>query len=206
MSCNRTQSSDFSKCYGSTPFKALNSIAVRDEMTRTLVKDFTNELVRGFRSNLLVDFDTKSIGLKNYILVYGYDFSKEEQKDIRKFAKEKKLKIISIGFEHHWCDKFILCSCEEFVSYINNATYVITSTFHGSVFSIKYGANFASYVRDNPKVDDLLMHFNLSNRDASKKSLNNILCEKIDYTKIKKQISNEIKESIDWLKEKIEEK
>ena len=58
--------------------------------------------------------------------------------DIAKLiADERKLKIVEIGARKHNCDKFLKnLSPEEFLSLLEGAEYVITSSFHGTAFSI----------------------------------------------------------------------
>ena len=65
-----------------------------------------------------------------------------------------------------WCDKQILCTPFELLVYFKNADYVITDTFHGTVFSIKYNKKFVTIVRDSnkQKLTDLLERFNLKTR------------------------------------------
>lgn len=206
MSCNRSTSSEFVQQYGRTPFVALDAIAARDRMTQMLVQEINHEQPdRVLDPTFLVDFQTDKINEDNYIVVYGYQFEEKEIAEIKTFAVSNSLKLISVGFEHHWCDKFVLCSNKEFLGYIQGAAYVITSTFHGTVFSIKYNKQFASYVRDNCKVEDLLVHFSLQGRNSSDNDLNTVLQNKIDFNDINRQIKEERKESLHWLERNVKE-
>lgn len=204
MSCNRSTSSEFVQQYGRTPFVVLDAIAVRDKMTQTLMQEINHELpMRVLDPTFLVDFQTDKVHEDNYIVVYGYQFEEKEIAEIKAFAASKSLKLISVGFEHHWCDKFVLCSNKEFLGYIQGAAYVITSTFHGTVFSIKYNKQFASYVRDNCKVEDLLVHFSLQERNSSEYDLDTILQNVIDFNDINQQIKVEREESLQWLERNV---
>lgn len=206
MSCNCSTNSDFVQQYGCTPFAALDAIAARDSMTQTLVQSIDNKQpIRVLDPTFLVDFHTDKVSENNYIMVYGYHFEEKEIAEIKAFATSENLKLISIGFEHHWCDKFVLCSSNEFLGYIQGAAYVVTSTFHGTVFSIKYNKLFASYVRENCKVVDLLIHFSLQERNSSIFKLDNILRKRIDYDGINDQIKEEREKSFQWLEKKVRE-
>lgn len=91
------------------------------------------------------------------------------------------------------------------MGYIQGAAYVVTSTFHGTVFSIKYNKRFASYVRENCKVEDLLTYFSLQERNSSIFELDNILRKRIDYDDINNQIKEEREKSFQWLEKKVRE-
>ena len=103
-----------------------------------------------------------------------------------------------------WCDKQIMATPFEFLSFIKNAEMIVTETFHGTIFSILYNKNFVSFANNKSKLCDLLERFNLESRDASKKNLISILKEKIDYAKVNKILEKERKKSIDWLINAIE--
>ncbi len=206
ISCNRSTSSDFIQQYGNTPFIELNEISVRDVMTQELVTKISNKQpIRVLDPTFLWDFQASPVKKKNYIMVYGYQFEEDEITEITMFAKAKNLKTVSVGFEQRWCDQVSLCSAKEFLGYVQNATYVVTSTFHGTVFSIKYNKQFASYARDNCKVNDLLEHFSLESRNSSNYDLSLILQKEISYDNINSQIETEKRESLLWLTRNIKE-
>lgn len=201
ISCNRCTHSEFRSVYGDNPFINLSAISVRDKMTLDLLESYgIKDVQRVLDPTFLYDFKVKNQLDSNYILVYGYYFTEDEQKKILNFAREKNLKLVAVGFEHDWCDYYKLCSTEDFLSYVYYSDYVITSTFHGSVFSIKFNKQFASFGRDNLKVLDLIDHFGLSQRNATPVDLNTIFSNQIDYIPINEQISRERDESLKWLK------
>lgn len=206
VSCNRGTSMEFIQQYGATPFESLNAISCRDKMTQKLVQDILAvNPVRVLDPTFLVEFESEKIFKKNYLMVYGYQFDDDEVANILTFAAAKHVKVISVGFEHHWCEFFVLCSSKEFIGYIQNATYVVTSTFHGTVFSIKYNKQFASYVRENCKVEDLLNHFSLVERNATGSDLYTIFANTVDYRKVNQQIERECEESLRWLERQMVE-
>lgn len=101
-----------------------------------------------------------------YILIYTYGFDENIIQEIKSYAKSQNLLIISAGFFHSWVDRNINCSPFEFLSLIKNAESVITDTFHGTIFAIKYRKNFISYGGHKPKVRDLLESLNLDSSIA----------------------------------------
>jgi hypothetical protein len=91
-----------------------------------------------------------------YLLVYTYGFSAEVVKEVKAYARRHSMKIVSAGFHHSWADRNIPCSPFEFLSLVKAAECVVTDTFHGSIFAIKYQKNFVSYGRHKKKVKYLL--------------------------------------------------
>lgn len=101
------------------------------------------------------DFFINKENEDEYILVYVLNIEREDEidwKSIKKFAEEKKLKIrvvISSGyipardiFEGY---KRELLSIEEWLSAVYNAKYIITTSFHGTVFSLIMHKKFLSF-------------------------------------------------------------
>lgn len=76
-----------------------------------------------------------------YMASYVLDDDKRKQEMINCFAKEKGLSVKKMTVSDDGC------SIEEWLSTIKNAEYVITDSFHGSVFSILFGKQF--YTFDN---------------------------------------------------------
>lgn len=149
-----------------------DAISVRDQNSFELVKNLCGVCAeQHIDPVLLYDFsevDQISTNFKNYIVVYAYAgrISEEEAKWIHNFANKKGKKLISLGFWQTFCDDYVLASPLEALAYIRDADYVITDTFHGTVFSIKYQKRFAVIVRDcnKQKLTDLLSQFGLDER------------------------------------------
>lgn len=144
-----------------------------------------------------------------YIIVYTYPgriTDKKEISSIRNFAKSKELKLISIGHYFSWCDEVVIPTPFEVLAYFKGASYIITDTFHGSVFSIKFNKEFCTIVRDmnSNKLVSLLKQFGLENRivtDMNK--MQKILETPIDYAGVNKIIMEETKRSITYLTQNI---
>lgn len=121
-------------------------ITVRDLNSQFIIKSLLNseaELVPD--PTLIYNFnEEKPCSYKNYILVYG-DFTDKLRIKIRDFANKKNLKLLSVGTYNPWCDISIAVSPFEFLGYIHNASYIFTSMYHGSIFSLKYEKKFLAY-------------------------------------------------------------
>lgn len=188
----------------------LTSISVRDNNTKEFVEAFIN---RNVSFNLdpvfIMNYDKYMPRTEinyEYILIYSYDNRINQEDDInkiREFAKKNNLKIISVGVYQRWCDKNILVDPFELLSYVKNAKYVLTDTFHGSVFSIKYNKKFATIIKESNKnkLVDLLNRFRLDNRAINNlDNLESILKDEINYNDINKFIDNEVIKSREYLK------
>lgn len=178
-------------------FKA---ISVRDSNTAKVVQELTNiKPVYNLDPVFIYDFDnvvSEKLKYSNYIVVYAYEnrITREEAKEIRRFANKYNKKLICIGNYQKCCDIYIKASPFELLSYMKNADYIITDTFHGSVFSIKYNKKFAAIVRENnaQKLNDLLSRFSLDDRKVRNiKNLEEIIVKPIDYSNINKFIEEQ---------------
>lgn len=190
-------------------FDKFNNISVRDKHTQELVKTISGrnaELV--LDPTLLVDDFEKYAklpekDLKDYIVIYGYNFSDSEIEKITKFAKENNKKVYSLGFVKDWCDT-LNADIFEFLGYIKNADYVITNTFHGTLFSIILEKEFAVFSNHSSKLEDVLVKFNLQDRDGmDKDSLEDILSSRVNYNIVNELKNKHRENSLNYLKNSI---
>lgn len=152
--------------------KNFKHLGVRDTNTYHFAKQFgATEPQIVLDPTLLYDFknEIKKVSLKNYIIFYS-DGLLPDQEVIDKFrsiAKEKKLKIVSIGKKFDWCDLNIIApSPFLWMGYIKHASFVFTCMYHGLLFSVKFNQPFAMFLsaeRQN-KCLDFLKGINLQNR------------------------------------------
>ncbi len=190
-------------------FDNLKSISVRDKHSQDLVKALSGrDATLVLDPTLLVENFEKYIkypenNLKDYIVIYGYNFSDTEIKKITEFAKANNKTIYSLGFKKDWCET-LNADIFEFLGYIKNADYMITNTFHGTLFSIILEKEFAVFSNHSSKLEDVLTKFDLTDRDAmDKESLDSILKENIDYNKVNNLKEKHRSHSLAYLKENI---
>ncbi len=122
----------------------------------------------------------ENVEYSNYIFVYFLGNVRPYQKDIIEFAKKKKLKIVNIvcaSFEKIEKSSFgdiIIDNAgpKTFISLIKNASFVITDSFHASVFSVLFKKEFIvlkrSGVEMQGRIETLLKNFHLPSRIISK--------------------------------------
>lgn len=185
-------------------------ISVRDENTFDLVKTLTGITPDMHLDPVLVgDFSEKIIekhDLDKYVVVYSYEERMsgrtDEAEAIQRFAHERGLKTVSIGNFQKWTDLKIEASPFELLGYIKNADYVVTDTFHGTIFSIILGKKFATIVRDSNrnKIESLLKRFGVSGRTVKElKEMRNILEETTNYFYIQQVREEERKRTLNYL-------
>lgn len=191
----------------------LSAISVRDQNSLSTINELT-----GREACLNVDpvfiYDYKEhvpsdVPYDNYILIYSYPNRLKDKHivdKIKKFAREKGLKLISVGHYFPWCDKTITPNPFEVLSLFKKAEYIITDTFHGSVISIKYNKKFCTVIRqmNNNKLQYLLKQFGLEDRIWNDEiSLEDSIDNEIDYVRVNKLIDKEIHNSLSYLKKEI---
>jgi len=192
--------------------KKMDYISVRDKNSVAVIKELVGiDPEYHVDPVFLCDYEGKipsSVPMKDYFIVYGYKdrITEEEAKVINEFAKREGKKVITIGQKQRLEWEHIQPSPFEVLAYFQHADYILTDTFHGSVFSIKYGKKFATIIRDanSQKLSDLLKRFGLEDRIlGSINDMERVIKTDFDYDRVKKQIEEERKVSKEYLKNSI---
>ena len=95
------------------------------------------------------------------------------------------------------------CFVQDWLKSIKEAKYVITDSFHGTVFSIIYGRDFyvfTNQLRGNSRFKSLLSLFDLEDRIVDPSF---VISTKIDWDKVNEKLSLERSRSIEWLMESL---
>jgi O-antigen/teichoic acid export membrane protein len=196
--------------------RRMKHVSVRDENTRRLV-----EGCLGVSPPMVIDptliYDFEHLTPQHrlirfdYILIYAYEGrmdSEEEIHRVRDFATRNNLRVVSAGAYHEWCDENIVVSPFELLSVFRDAAFVVTDTFHGSIFSMKHSKQFATFLRDaNPlgsnsnKVSYLLQQFGMESRIVKDIStLGEVLTTPAPYEVFSARLSGLRQVSLDFLK------
>lgn len=140
-------------------------------------------------------------GTGNYILVYfigtKYDF---DLKDVYHYAEQNQLKVRYVASQGCY-DEYekIYPTVEEWLGLVRGASYVVTNSFHGTVFSLIYHRNFlvipqtGTSTRMNARLTDLLRPLCLENRIYGGDI--NVLNHDVDYDKFDKILNYQIQQS-----------
>ncbi len=165
--------------------KSIDKIFIRDELTKNNVEAITGvEPEFTCDPTFLIDIELFKKKFKNnikgkYILIYSYSYSEKQKEYIIKYARKNNLLIVSVGLYCSWVDKNINCSPFEFSDVICNADAVVTTTFHGTIFSILNKKPFISFT-GRQKTKDVLEKTGL---------LNALIDENIGYDEFEKQFN-----------------
>jgi len=127
--------------------KKFSHISVRDENSKCLVKKACEKDAKVVLDPTFL-LDTrgmeKAIKTKDeFLLVYAYSLRESDIKQVKGFASQNNLKVVAVGYSQPWADLNIInLGPFEWIGYFNKASYVLTSTFHGTLYSLKYKKNF----------------------------------------------------------------
>ena len=184
----------------------LKAISVRDTTSYELIFYNTDrKAIEVLDPTFLYDFnglESKWMD-KDYILIYSFGFLKEYSQTIRRFAKSKGLKIYVVGHVSEWADKsFMSADLHMWLALYKNASYVITDSYHGFIFALKYEKEYILLKRGDKanKVDGLINYLHINRKYYTPtQALEEYLAEHIDYPQINETISTLKKKSIDYL-------
>lgn len=137
---------------------------------------------------------------KKYILVYVLEYSEEMFDSAISLGKEIGCEVFYISLIPQVIKGNILTKVgpQEFISVLNNATYIFTNSFHGTAFSILLEKQF-SVVRHstkNSRIDSILSIANLKSRYIDSKEVD---LQEIDYIKVNNELKPYIHMSQEYL-------
>ena len=195
-----------------TKFK---SLSVRDHNSYEIVKRLTHVKTEFHLDPVLVsDFSDELLQhefrqIQDFIVIYVYPnrLSKQEKKYIKSFAKKNKKKIVSLGFYQSIADYNLIINPFEVLSCIKKADFVITDTFHGTVFSIKMNTKFCVMIRESNKnkLESLLEFLNHPDRAVNQLSdIDRLYNSEINFERSNEILKRETKKSICYLKSNLD--
>lgn len=169
-------------------------MSVRDEHTKEFVGELYNGIIEQHLDPVLVGDlyarKHKRVPFDRYMIVYAYGSrirNKQEIEAIQAFAKKRGLKTIAIGGAQNWCDYFVPISPMRVLDYFYYAEYVVTDTFHGTIFSVINHCKFATILRvtNQNKLGDLLNKLGLQSRKITDIDMfESIIDTAIDYKRV----------------------
>jgi hypothetical protein len=137
-------------------------LSAREELTKNAICKYTSkevyihcdpaflltrsqwaELARRYASQ-----KAKKIAVKSYLLVYWiFDQTKEVKNSIRELAKRLHLEIITIrsGSKDLEDNTYVECGPYDFIYLIEHSSFVVSKSFHGTVFSLIFNKPFYSF-------------------------------------------------------------
>jgi hypothetical protein len=190
------------------------TILVRDSNSAKVIADECSlQAIKVLDPTFLINYDQIQQPLKikdKYILLYAQDpLEPAEEQFAKLLAETYNLKIVSIGKPNDIADiNLIDASPNEWVGAHRQASYIMTNTFHGTVFSLLSQKPFTVFVPPHKviKVKDLLGDLGLENRLFSAQIKTQLEKEElfnIDYQSVSKILESKILESKKYLVEAI---
>lgn len=140
-----------------------------------------------------------------YILCYPLTRNPQMQSAMDDLKKKTGLRIVVLtnnSIKLAKGDKYVFdAGPAEFISWIMNANYVFTTSFHGTALSIMFKKSFGNYTLNAyaSRTDALLSLLHLENRKNAKAET--MINEMIDYSAVNTIIEHERKSAYEYLKE-----
>ena len=189
------------------------AVSVRDEASQELLRPYCDKDIHLVCDPTYLidraDYDAiaKPTELDKFIFLYCYgNLSAADSEAIRAIAKAENLKIITFGRDNTWCDMNLPYDPLLFLSIYDKADYIITNTFHGTVFSSIYEKRFAVVKNDKQKVLNVLKMCGLSDKmTETAADYETILHSEFDYEMARQNIARERANSLRYLNEALGE-
>lgn len=139
-------------------FKNISSFSVRDNNTKEFVQLLSEKdcmihmdpVVIGNFDAEIKDCNISSKVPEHYCIIYSYYnriHTKKEIETIKAFCQKKNLELVTIGAPQMWVRNHLVLTPFEALAAFQKADFVITDTFHGTIFSAKYAERFATMAR-----------------------------------------------------------
>lgn len=203
----------------------LNFISTREESGVKIIKGVANidaklvcdPTILLTKEEWLNETSTKRIYDDKYILCYFLGNNIEHRKFAERLREKTGYKIVSLNHADEYVkysDKF----CDyapfdvgprEWINLVANAEYVLTDSFHGTVFSILFNKMFFDFRRHNDKskvstnsrIDSLLDVAGISKEIIlnGTENIDDVLNYKIEYDSVNENINKFREESKEWL-------
>lgn len=147
----------------------------------------------------------------DYILIYQLHDNKDFDKYAEKFARKKGMKLLRISpslYHFTRSGKLIYLPNQfDFLKYFKNAKYILTDSFHATVFSIIFNKKFIDILplnKTGTRIESILRLFEIKNRILPSYENMSLIDEPIDYDNVNILLEKERNRSIDLFKNAIE--
>ena len=144
-----------------------------------------------------------------YIFVYALEINDNLIQAARELSEKEGLDIVFTDMKNRYGKRAhsrYTCDPSEFISYIKNAEYVITNSFHGTVFSIIFEKKFLTILHKTrgSRLIDLLTELNLDTRIIQSPKELEVVYEDIDYLSVKDKIKEKASLSESYIQKVLE--
>ncbi len=204
-------------------FRRFNHIALREKSDYLCNELFDIDAIEVIDPTLMLPVDayndlSKDVDMEinePYLLTYTLDLNKDKLDAINYIADKLNLKIINISNLDACQRKFFdskkdrIYTPEEFLYLYKNASFVVTDSYHGSCFSIKFNKPFVSFINTargglRYKLFDTLGLSKCFLSNVNDIYSSNMINEVIDYVPVNRIIEEKSEYAINWLREALE--
>lgn len=188
------------------------SISVRDEYTKEVFSKLTDkDITVVCDPTLLLELKDYKILAKpvggDYIFIYLFKaLNKKQDRELKEFAASNGLKIVCGTYRNIVSQpyEFIINNPADFMGHMLGAKYVITDTFHGTIFSVNLRKDFVVIDRNKNKVNGFLKTVKLEDRLAGDETnIAQILQKPVDHSYSAEKIQSIRDGSIAFLNDSI---
>lgn len=163
---------------------------------------------------ILIDGWKNKYCKKKYILYYSLFGNREIYKEIKyinRIAKKENLRVVVLApLSIPWCGHGIINVVDadvfDFLGLIRDAKFIVTSSYHGTIFSVNFNKQFYSIQKfkgSNIRVEEIAEKLGFSNRVIY--SLDSIdLKKRIDFAAINSKRNEKRHESLEYLRNSVE--
>lgn len=203
-SMGKSTISEDEKTQISERLKNIDAISVRESSLKNLLASLVREVTLVLDPTLLVprsiwdklDDNVKETG---YVLIYQVEYDSNVIEFAKHIAHQLNVKIIRLEGDLNWRVKpggKTCASPEDFVSYVKHASCVVTTSFHGTAFSVIFNKPFyvlKMWESHDVRSKSLLSSLHLGNRMVGK--LDRPLFSDVDFTEANEILSRLRKDS-----------
>lgn len=159
-----------------------------------------------FSGNFWSRYTTGRYKNNKYVLTYNLHHDKKVDELAQKLAKKYGVKVYNISYNIHdiirkgtlkWCP-----SVEDYLDLIKNAEYVVTDSFHATVFSIIFNTRFFSIYPEqaSSRIRSILKLTGLEERASESVPDVNTLSDDVDFSSAEAALLRERKRAFAYMK------
>lgn len=192
-----------------------DKITVREDSAKEMLNNIGIESKQVLDPTLLLerkdweDVASNKIKCNGYVLIYQLHEDKKLEKYAQKFAKKVGKPLVRISIS--WLYKFksgklaFLPTPNEFLGYFRNCEYVITDSFHATVFSILFNKKFIDILPKGTgtRIISILKLLGLEDRVVNNYEDFSLKDKEIDYEKVNEKLKVERQKSLKILDDMI---
>lgn len=188
----------------------LKEIAVREEKLAAYFRELLNrEVYTVVDPTLLLeakDYEplvSRELQEKEkYIFAYFVREDAALSKCVEEVKRQTGMKVIELHYFRtmsvHGENQLANIGPSEFLYYVKNAEFVLTNSFHGTVFSILYEKQFYCVYEKNTRIENLLEFVDATERHIrSAESVE--VAQRVDYSDVAEKLAAYRKQSVDYL-------